>query len=423
MITAGSGGALGAARGETQEEGECEVKKALTHRSEEQKAVDDKRIEDMPTNGRSNQFDSENFIVAASTSLGPVNIQEDLLKERNEQSTLKLDSSVEDKLADIKLRKSEQAADSAKSAPDAAKEAAWENFRKAGIQPRKRSKVVEDILDNPPGSEHGPPEDVASVDYWKWRAVWIAEGYYGKWFFICVVIFNGVMIGVQVTPGQLNDLLIRLFSQVDHGHHEGAKVVFDALETIILIVFIFELVLKLFGLGCMFWEDYWNWFDFVVVLASLVELFVGMISSAETPGLSSLRLLRIFRVIRLLGMFERLATLVQAFFDAMVQVLWVGILIFIMIYIFAVLGQGFFCCSGNLDEAGVEPFLFDTIPASMLTLVQILTMDDWATIFRPIGNVMPASWLYSLTFVVLGICMMNLVTPCMLSHCAALPLF
>lgn len=65
--------------------------------------------------------------------------------------------------------------------------------------------------------------------------------------------------------------------------------------------------------------------DAGIIIASIIELCVSISTGAKTPGISALRLIRVFRVIRLIGMFERLATLVDAFVCAMKQVAWVRI--------------------------------------------------------------------------------------------------
>ena len=169
-------------------------------------------------------------------------------------------------------------------------------------------------------------------------------------------------------------------------------------------------MLKLFGLGAIFWLDQWNLFDLLIIVLSVGEAIISVASTADTPGISSLRLLRIFRIIRLLGMFERLSTLVSAFIGALIQVMWVGILILILIYIFAVLGHGFFANNPKLyANPDYDQELFANMPRTLLTLFQLMTMDDWANMMRPVGNTMPFSWLYTMPFVFLGICLMNLV--------------
>lgn len=179
-----------------------------------------------------------------------------------------------------------------------------------------------------------------------------------------------------------------------------------------MAIFTIEIGTKLIGLSHFFWEDAWNVMDLFIILASWVEIIVSAASTTKSPGVSSIRLIRVLRVIRLVGMLERLATLAQAFIEAGKQVLWVAVLCLVFVYIFAVLGQGLFANSGSLAaNVDYKAEFFSTIPRTMLTLFQLMTMDDWANVMRPIGETMPWSWLYTMTFVAIGsLGLMNLIT-------------
>ena len=68
-------------------------------------------------------------------------------------------------------------------------------------------------------------------------------------------------------------------------------------------IFTLEVLLKLVGLGSVFWVDGWNVFDFIVVSASLAEVVLGLIVASDkyACGLSAIRLFRVFRVLRVAG--------------------------------------------------------------------------------------------------------------------------
>lgn len=113
---------------------------------------------------------------------------------------------------------------------------------------------------------------------------------------------------------------------------------------------------------------------------SVLESIISSLSHGANglKGLSALRLIRVMRVIRLIGMVQRLATLVEAFVQAIKQVVWVGALMLILLYIFAVLGQGLFAHNAKLnDNPDHSDTLFATVPRTMLTLFQIMSQDDW----------------------------------------------
>lgn len=100
----------------------------------------------------------------------------------------------------------------------------------------------------------------------------------------------------------------------------------------------------------------------------------------------------------------------QAFGEAIKSASWVAVLCFIVFYVFAVLFRGLYGDNEKLaqnDEYEHEYFM--NVPASLLTLFQLMTMDDWANVMRPVGRSLPWSWVFTLLFVLLGMSLMNLI--------------
>jgi len=192
------------------------------------------------------------------------------------------------------------------------------------------------------------------------------------------------------------------------------------LEAIFLVAFTLELMLNLIGYGALFFQDAWNVLDFCVVILSLIDaiLNAAMGGDSGAPGLSVVRLVRIVRVVRVISFMEKLVHLVNAFFKGMQSAAWVGILMVLACYIFAVMGKSFFGDSNALkwdlaarnSEVDVEE-LFGTIPKSFLTLVQLFTFDDAMGIQREIAHFYPLAWIYFFVFMLLvSIGMMELLT-------------
>ncbi|CAD7971308.1 unnamed protein product, partial [Amoebophrya sp. A120] len=71
---------------------------------------------------------------------------------------------------------------------------------------------------------------------------------------------------------------------------------FTYLDFCIMLLFVLEIALKLFGYGTTFILDPWNFFDSVIVLVSFICWFVFLGSTVGTTGLGLLRLLRLVRV-------------------------------------------------------------------------------------------------------------------------------
>lgn len=85
------------------------------------------------------------------------------------------------------------------------------------------------------------------------------------------------------------------------------------LETVILVVFVFECVLKIIARGSRpfeYFNDPWNVFDFLIVLASVAPLVLTVGSFASIVKV--FRLLRLLRIFKLAKQFKQLRIIVEA---------------------------------------------------------------------------------------------------------------
>jgi len=105
------------------------------------------------------------------------------------------------------------------------------------------------------------------------------------------------------------------------------------------------------------------------------------------------RLLRVFRVLRLVSMIPELRMLLTALVKSIPRMGYVALLMFIIFYIYAAIGSFLF--------RDVDPFLWDNISVAMLTLFRVATFEDWTDVMYATMEEYPLSWLYYLTFIFL----------------------
>jgi voltage-gated sodium channel len=103
------------------------------------------------------------------------------------------------------------------------------------------------------------------------------------------------------------------------------------------------------------------------------------------------RLLRIFRVLRLVAIIPELRVLLSAFLSAIPRMGYVSLLMFIIFYIYAAMGSIFF--------AAINPELWENISIAMLTLFRVATFEDWTDVMYETMEVYPLSWVFYLTFI------------------------
>jgi voltage-gated sodium channel len=105
------------------------------------------------------------------------------------------------------------------------------------------------------------------------------------------------------------------------------------------------------------------------------------------------RLVRIFRVLRMVSIIPELRLLLNSLVRALPQLGYVLLLMFIIFYIYAAVGATFF--------ADINPELWGDISISLLTLFRVMTFEDWTDVMYETMTIYPLSWIYYLTFIFL----------------------
>ena len=197
---------------------------------------------------------------------------------------------------------------------------------------------------------------------------------------VIIIILNAVLIGA--TTYELDPLFLNFIHLLDY-----AITIFFVIE--ILIRFIGEKEKK------NFFKDGWNIFDTIIVAISLIPI----------PNNSSylvLRLLRIFRVLRLISVIPELKKIIEALLTSVKRVFYVGLLLFIILYIYATIGSILF----NTDI----PERWNDVGVAMITLFQVLTLSSWEQVMLPLQDIYWWAWIYFFSFIIIcGITMLNLL--------------
>jgi len=167
-----------------------------------------------------------------------------------------------------------------------------------------------------------------------------------------------------------------------------ASLIIDWSDKFITLFFLIEILIRLAAEKRIidFFKKGWNIFDFLIVTASLLP-----IDGNETVLLA--RLLRIFRVLRLVSLIPELRVLISALIKALPRMGYVVLLMFIIFYIYAAIGSFMF------EQINSE--LWGNISISMLTLFRIATFEDWTDVMYETMTLYPLSWIFYLSFIFL----------------------
>ncbi|MEM7145943.1 MAG: ion transporter [Verrucomicrobiota bacterium] len=170
-------------------------------------------------------------------------------------------------------------------------------------------------------------------------------------FIIGTIVAAGIVVGIQTFP------------KLDAEH----ATLWDFLNRLILAIFTIEIVLKMTALAPRpldYFKDGWNIFDFTIVAVCFLP-FGGAYAAV-------LRLFRLLRVVRLITVIPKLQILVGALLKSLPSMFYVTILLFLLFYIYAVVGVMFFREN--------DPVHFGTLWTSLLSLFRVVTLEDWTDI-------------------------------------------
>lgn len=190
-------------------------------------------------------------------------------------------------------------------------------------------------------------------------------------FVVFVIVFSALIIGAKTYP--IPDAVLQLMGYLDW---------------LITLIFLFEILVRYLAEEdkSRFFRQGWNIFDSLIVIISLIP-----IEDSEMAFIG--RLVRIFRVLRMVSIIPELRMLLNSLLKALPQLGYVVLLMFIIFYIYAAVGSTIF--------APINPELWGDIAISMLTLFRIMTFEDWTDVMYQTMEFYPLSWAYYMSFIFL----------------------
>uniref|UniRef100_A0A7N6BGV2 Voltage-dependent N-type calcium channel subunit alpha n=1 Tax=Anabas testudineus TaxID=64144 RepID=A0A7N6BGV2_ANATE len=148
-------------------------------------------------------------------------------------------------------------------------------------------------------------------------------------------------------------------------------------EFVFLGLFLAEMSMKMYGLGPQnYFHSSFNCFDFGVIIGSIFEVIWAAIKPGASFGISVLRALRLLRIFKVTKYWNSLRNLVVSLLNSMKSIISLLFLLFLFIVVFALLGMQLFGGQFNFEDE-TPTTNFDTFPAAILTVFQILTGEDW----------------------------------------------
>merc|ERR1740133_906967 len=144
-----------------------------------------------------------------------------------------------------------------------------------------------------------------------------------------------------------------------------------------------------------YFKDRWNCFDCLLACLGIFDTMVLPVVF-KSDAMSQITIIRVFRLLRLMRMVKvltiqrQLEVLVEGLCASLKSMFWIGLLLGVIIYTFAI-----FCVVviGRADYGPSPGFdnyeFFGTIWRSMLSLFNMVLLTEWSQVIRPIFDNQP----------------------------------
>jgi len=203
-----------------------------------------------------------------------------------------------------------------------------------------------------------------------------------------------IILNVVVMGSEHYDPSVATYANDYDGMSSAFKLYLRIANYIFTTIFVYELVVKYVAFGCKRYHcgapprslAGWNNFDlFIVVISLLGILFDDVIGPDNLPidpsFLRILRILRVARILKLLRSAKDLVILLQTVSRSLAQVGNLGLLLFLLFFIYSALGIELFgklACTDTNPCDGISDYAnYDDFGMAMLVLFRLSTGDNW----------------------------------------------
>ena len=146
--------------------------------------------------------------------------------------------------------------------------------------------------------------------------------------------------------------------------------ILEWMDHFFIVVFLLEAVIKIATYGFKtYFSSRWNIFDFVIVVASLPSISMGILDVGDTSVLLILRLFRLVRLIRFFSFIPHLAMIMEGLVRALRASVFVLIALFFLNFMLAIFTCHFY--------GQVAPEYFGDPLIASYSIFQMFTIEGW----------------------------------------------
>ncbi|XP_062309626.1 cation channel sperm-associated protein 3-like [Osmerus eperlanus] len=173
---------------------------------------------------------------------------------------------------------------------------------------------------------------------------------------------------------------------------------FELSDNFFMAVYTMEFLMKVYVEPKQFWTNGYNVFDVIILVVSLIPTFVGEKKADSLTSLRIVRACRSLRVLKTVSFIRGLQALISALFKTLKSVVLVLSLMFLLMYIFALIG---FYNYGDPDTG--DPENWGDLGSAFFTLFSLVTVDGWTDLQQNLDDLgMASSRIFTTVFILMG---------------------
>jgi len=192
-------------------------------------------------------------------------------------------------------------------------------------------------------------------------------------------------------------------------------------DSLFIVAFLIEIACRLYWEREEWPRKVWNWFDVVITLLAMVDTWILTMvvdSSSAMQVMPAVRVLRMFRLVRMLKFMkhsQEVYIILLSFLQTL-QALWNLVLVLIGgIFVYSIVLAKLIGRNGRfshvvLHDGSTIVDRFGTVPRTMYALFELMTLEGWTLVYRPIVRKEPLLFVPVAFFImVFTIGMLNMV--------------
>ncbi|XP_038860866.1 cation channel sperm-associated protein 3-like [Salvelinus namaycush] len=173
---------------------------------------------------------------------------------------------------------------------------------------------------------------------------------------------------------------------------------FEIADEFFMAIYTMEFLMKVYVNPGLYWKNGYNVFDAIILVISFVPMFAD---GGDSSAMGTMRIVRAFRSLRVLktvSFIRGLQALVVALFKTMKSVVYVLGLMFLLMFIFAIIGYYYFG-----DPNTGDPDNWGDLGCALFTLFSLVTVDGWTDLQQNLDDLgMNSSRIFTIVFILIG---------------------